>query len=103
MDVSYRIETGELVSRDDQASATTTRIYLDLIADEEGFVPFGDVARSLCDEQCQYVSRYIDGRHGAVNLGNRLRFAGDPSDYHFVRIHHEDVAEFVRRYRIWVR
>lgn len=59
----------------------------------DGFVGFGDVARSRCKQQCQYVSRYVP------NLGEGLRFRGEPSDYHFLEIHKDDVNEFVRRYK----
>lgn len=48
--------------------------------------------------QNQYASRAIDGRHGYPNLGEGLRFQGDPCDYHMVRIHRDDYEEFHRRY-----
>jgi hypothetical protein len=64
------------------------------------YVHFGDVALRQCGEQCQYVSRYVDGRiAGYPNLGKGLRFIGKPSDYHDLRIHKDDVEEFVRRYK----
>jgi hypothetical protein len=63
----------------------------------EDYIPFGNIARNRCGGQCQYVSRYIDGRHESPNLGEGLRFQGDPSDYHSVTIHKDDVEEFVRR------
>jgi hypothetical protein len=60
------------------------------------FVPYnGD--REL--GQNQYVSRFINGRHGDPQLGIGLRFEGDPSDYHAVLIHKDDHAEFQRRVR----
>jgi hypothetical protein len=63
------------------------------------FVNFGDLAREQLGEQAQYASRYIDGRiPGYPNLGHGLRFEGDPADYHDVRIHRDDVEEFVRRW-----
>jgi hypothetical protein len=61
------------------------------------FVDFGDVAREKCGDQCQYVSRYVDGRHGSPKLGDGLRFKGDPVDYHFLTIHKDDVETFVQR------
>lgn len=64
------------------------------------FVNFGDVAVDRCGEQCQYVSRYVDGRiSGYPALGEGLRFEGDPKDYHDLKIHRDDVSEFVRRYK----
>lgn len=63
------------------------------------YVSFGDVARDRCGEQCQYVSNYVNPwREGTPDLGAELRFQGDPGDYHSLRIHRDDVEEFVRRY-----
>ena len=60
------------------------------------FVPYNS-DRKL--GQNQYVSRYIDGRHGSPELGKGLRFDGDPKDYHNVLIHKDDLAEFQTRVR----
>lgn len=70
-------------------------------SDHSEYVSFSDVAVSQCGEQSQYASRAIDGRHGWPNLGKNLRFNGNPSDYHDVEIHRDDVAEFVKRYQEW--
>ncbi len=61
------------------------------------YVDFGDVARDKIGEQCQYVAHYVDGRHGKPNLGAGLRIVGDPADYHGLKIHADDVDEFVNR------
>lgn len=67
---------------------------------QNGFVEFGLVAHGLLKQQSQYASRYIDGVIGdSPNLGEGLRFKGDPRDYHFVKIHKDDIAEFVKRVR----
>ena len=47
--------------------------------------------------QNQYASRYVDGRHGHPNLGEGLRFMGDPSDYHSLYIHVDDYDTFRER------
>ena len=66
--------------------------------DNNGFVVFGNVAREVLNQQAQYASRYINGSKGEYpNLGEGLRFEGDPEDYHDVKIHNEDVEEFVKR------
>ena len=66
--------------------------------DENGFVNFGDVARSLLNQQSQYASRYVDGQlDGRPNLGKDLRFEGSPMDYHDLKIHKDDIQEFVDR------
>ncbi len=68
--------------------------------DERGFVDFGDVSRGLIGLQCQYGSRYVDGRiEGWANLGEGLRFEGNTNNYHSLRIHRADVEEFVNRYQ----
>lgn len=60
----------------------------------DNYVPF-NADRKL--GQNQYASRYIDGRHGSPNLGKGLRFYGDPTDYHDVKIHKEDYDKFRSR------
>jgi len=66
--------------------------------EREGFVMFGDIAMNLLGQQTQYASRYVNGFLGEYpNLGEGLRFDGDPSDYHSLAIHKDDVDEFVRR------
>jgi hypothetical protein len=68
--------------------------------DAEGFVQFGDVSRYRLGQQCQYGSRYVDGSiPGCANLGEGLRFRGSTNDYHSLRIHIDDVDEFVSRVR----
>jgi hypothetical protein len=73
--------------------------------DESGYVPFGDAGRMRCGQQCQYWCRYVDGRFGDLypNLGQGLRFLGHTGMYHSLRIHVDDVDEFVRRYRAHIR
>lgn len=68
--------------------------------DAEGYVEFNKDRRL---GQNQYASRNVDGRHGANNLGEGLRWkfreGSDASDYHDIRIHIDDLEEFHRRYR----
>ena len=67
-------------------------------SDEEGFVKFTDIARGELHQQAQYASRYIDGSmEGYPNLGKGLRIEGDPTDYYSIKIHKDDVKEFVDR------
>ena len=67
-----------------------------------GYVNIHEVCHR-CGEQAQYVSRYVGGRHGSPNLGEGLRFLGDPTDYHFLLIHEDDVEEFARRVDAYMR
>lgn len=64
---------------------------------DPNYVNFGEVARGQIHEQCQYASRYVDGRHGFPKLNEGLRILGNPKDYHALTIHADDVPEFVRR------
>ncbi len=66
-----------------------------------GYSSFGDFSRSRLGQQCQYGSRYIEGKiERYPALGEGLRFQNlDRSDYHSIRIHREDMDEFERRYR----
>lgn len=71
------------------------------------YVSFGEVCRTRLSMPCQYGSRYIDDSDAARSfgdtyLGEGLRFTGRDvtggvSDYHILRIHRDDVKEFVRR------
>lgn len=70
-----------------------------LQSQEVYYVDFGDISRSRLQNQCQYGSRYVDGRiEGYPNLGEGLRFLGNTNDYHSLKIHSADVQEFVERY-----
>jgi hypothetical protein len=77
------------------------------------WIEFGNVSRSVFDQQCQYGCRYtgldikgdgqlLDTDYGYLpeypNLGRGLRWKGNCSDYHSILIHREDVLEFCNRY-----
>jgi hypothetical protein len=70
-------------------------------ADENGFVRFGDVSRRLLGKQCQYGVSFAFGDQSCncPNLGEGLRITGDMGNYHDVKIHEDDIDEFVRRYK----
>lgn len=74
-------------------------VHADL--NDGGYSCFGDFARRSLGEQCQYASRYIDGRmDGYEALGKDLRFLNvGTGDYHAIRIHRDDMPEFEKRYR----
>jgi hypothetical protein len=86
-----------LIQQISRARRRTEDIMKKTYANMDDFVSFGDVARDQIGEQCQYISRYVNGQPGRPNLGEGLRIAGDPFDYHFLKIHKDDVAEFVDR------
>tara|TARA_B100000929_G_scaffold33562_2_gene24295 strand:- start:2499 stop:2798 length:300 start_codon:yes stop_codon:yes gene_type:complete len=63
--------------------------------DEEGYVPFNHDRRL---GQNQYASRYARGILDTPDLGQGLRWKGiDRGDYHFIRIHKDDLETFHRR------
>ncbi len=69
-------------------------------SDENGFVDFGEISRGELQKQSQYGSRYVDGFRGEYpNLGEGLRFEGGLDDYHSLKIHKDDIEEFVRRFK----
>jgi hypothetical protein len=61
------------------------------------YLNFGDTVRGAGLGQCQYVSRYVGGRHGSPDLGEGLRIKGDPADYHCLTIHKDDAEIFIQR------
>ena len=71
---------------------------------DDDYINFGDFARNTLGQQCQYASRYVNGKRGSENLGIGLRFENaDSCDYHDIRIHKDDVEIFERRYRKHMR
>jgi hypothetical protein len=76
---------------------------------DSDYVEFGGVAISRLGMQCQYASRYVGGVCDYENLtsdptlGRTLRFkertrtVSSSSNYHDLRIHRDDVEEFVAR------
>ena len=63
-----------------------------LSKDKDGYVDF-NLDRRL--GQNQYVSRYVKGRLGEPNLGEGLNWKYENiSDYHFIKIHVDDLVEF---------
>lgn len=67
--------------------------------DSDGFVGFGEVSRQLLGKQAQYGSRFVDGAFGEYpKLGEGLRIVGNSDDYHNLKIHIDDINEFVKRY-----
>lgn len=71
---------------------------VELDVDAQGFVSFGDVARGIIGQHVIYASKYINGGVGNYpNLGEGLRFLGNPNNYNGLKIHKDDIREFVAR------
>ena len=61
------------------------------------WVLIGDVKNRL-NMQSQYLSRYLTGVGGYSTVSEGIRWANpQPGNYHAIRIHPDDVDEFVRR------
>ena len=66
---------------------------------DNDYISFGDFARTVLNQQCQYASRYVTGFRGYENLGVGLRFKNlDTGSYHDILIHKDDVETFKKRY-----
>ncbi len=65
--------------------------------DAEGYVNIRVASRKI-GMQNQYASYFLDGMGGRPNFGKGLRWK-EPKfgSYHEIRIHKDDVEEFVRR------
>ena len=66
--------------------------------DTDGFIELGDVSRSLLKMQGQYGARYADDLDKDYpNFGEGLRIQGNTGNYHDMKIHVDDVIEFVEK------
>jgi len=75
-----------------------------LEVDKDGYVEFGEVSRGILKEQCQHGSKFITGVSGYPMLADGLRTLNpDPGNYHAIKIHHDDVEEFVKRVAAYER
>ena len=60
------------------------------------YTGFGDVARYRIGMQAQYCRHYLDAtQHPEIAEG--IRWKGDPTMYHSLEIHVDDVETFVER------
>lgn len=72
--------------------------------DEDGYVKLGLVASRELGMQTQYASYYAAGIGRRPNFGEGLRFRNlDDFNYHAVEIHVDDIPEFVRRIKEYLR
>lgn len=63
------------------------------------YVDFGAIARARLGMQAQYARHYLVDPE--INAG--IRWTGKIEDYHFLRIHREDIEKFVTRAIEWRR
>lgn len=68
-------------------------------ADKDGFVDFGEISRNLLNKQSQYGGDFVFGVRGCPNLTEGLRVVGEKTHYEGIKIHKDDINEFVKRYQ----
>lgn len=68
---------------------------------QNDMISLGDVCRERLQMQCQYGARYADpamcNDAPTSYCGRGLRITGDCGSYHDMRIHEDDVEQFVAR------
>lgn len=70
--------------------------------DKNGFIYVGDFATQELKRQSKSVASFLDGEEGAepdINLGNGIRFTGSSGNYSDMKIHVDDLEEFIKRVR----
>ncbi len=71
-------------------------------ADENGFVRVGDFATQELKRQSQSVASLLDGEEGLspeYNLGEGIRYLGASGNYSDMKVHIDDLEEFIKRVR----
>ncbi len=68
-------------------------------ADEAGYVPTASFVTQELGRQNKSVAALLDGEEGTAdyNLGEGIRFQGISGNYPEMKIHIDDLDEFVRR------
>ncbi|MEK7195368.1 MAG: hypothetical protein AAB655_01595 [Patescibacteria group bacterium] len=82
-------------------SAPLRERYLDR-ADEEGYVYIREFAGPELNAQTKTLAGLADGEEGTnedLNLGEGLRFLGSSGNYPDMKIHIDDLENFVERVR----
>ncbi len=71
-------------------------------ADKEGFVSIGDFATQELKRQSKSVAAFLDGDEGTlqeINFGEGIRFKGSSGNYSDMKVHIDDLEEFIKRVR----
>jgi hypothetical protein len=69
-------------------------------ADNEGYVAIGAFAVSELKRQAKNVASLLDGEEGTEQdyfLGENLRYKGNSGNYSDMKIHIDDLDEFIKR------
>ncbi|MBP9782708.1 MAG: hypothetical protein KBC50_03195 [Candidatus Pacebacteria bacterium] len=71
-------------------------------ADKEGFVSIGDFATQELKRQSKSIAAFLDGDEGIqpeINFGEGIRFKGSSGNYSDMKVHVDDLEEFIKRVR----
>jgi hypothetical protein len=69
-------------------------------ADENGFVSVSGFANKELQRQAKNIAAFLDGEEGTspeYNLGEGLRYSGKSGNYSDMKIHIDDLEEFIKR------
>ncbi len=73
--------------------------YLSKI-DKDGFVLVSDFCWAELHRQCKSIASFLDGDGGTnpdCNLGKNLNYEGDSGNYSAMKIHIDNLEEFIQR------
>ncbi|MFA5155059.1 MAG: hypothetical protein WC453_01350 [Patescibacteria group bacterium] len=71
-------------------------------ADKDGYVPVSAFATQELGRQAKNIASLLDGEEGTSpenNLGQGLRYQGASGNYDTMKIHIDDIKEFIERVR----
>ena len=70
------------------------------VADGNGFIPVSAFANKELQRQAKNIAAFLDGEEGMspeYNLGEGLRYSGKSGNYSDMKIHIDDLEEFIAR------
>jgi len=73
-----------------------------LKTDKNGYLKIGDFSTQELQRQSKSVAAFLDGDEGTnpdINLGTDLKFQGSSGNYSDMKIHTDDLEEFIKRVR----
>ncbi len=89
----------------EQSPQTLKEKYLSK-ADADGYLGIGYFSRQELQRQSKSVAAFLDGDEGTnldIHLGADLRFRGSSGNYSDMKIHIDDLEEFIKRVRDFYR
>jgi hypothetical protein len=68
---------------------------------KKDFVSFADHMFRAGLGQAWFPHHHVGGQMDSPDLSQGLRFKGEPSDYHDLKIHRDDVETFIKRVKAY--